>query len=520
MPCVRVSVEDLTEERLDTGFYSPEFFHSKNILDASGLKYFPLGNVCEPWQFGAYALCNEIEWSSKDFGIPYLKAENLGSPLLEIEGLRYVTKNTHTLLAKSQLKSGDIIVATSGTIGPCAILPKSIPYANSNQDTIKFNPSPAGFDNYFVGAWFTSKYLQAFLRKEGGGAVQQHVYLFNFRRIPLLEIASPAQIYIGNKVRQAEWLRAQAQKLEEEVFSFHNALIPSQSGFNYARKSRMTPVAILSDRLDAHFYPAVVEDYMKSFNLEVHKLADLSELVTNGNTMGPSEDAANAIGQITVANLSSTFLKGEPRLVSAPSKREKFTKTHDILFCNAAHNKSYIGRQITYCHSEDDFLPSTEVMLIRLDRDKVPASYVRCYLLTKIGFIQIQSTIRGITAHSYPEDVRILRIPVPTLTGKEKTDWFKQDDKMDLAGGCFTHSTRLTTAAKLLVEALIDGHLTESDLIAAQKSLEAGDRTADREILSRLTRKGINVAGEPSLFPDLDKLYEALDTLETPEDEA
>jgi len=375
-------------------------------------------------------------------------------------------------------------------------------------------------DSHFFSAFLNSEYGQRSLDREKTISAQPTVNMERIRYLTITEPAPLAQTYVGDKVRQAEWLRAQAQKLEEEVFSFHNALIPSQSGFNYARKSRMTPVAILSDRLDAHFYPAVVEDYMKSFNLEVHKLADLSELVTNGNTMGPSEDAANAIGQITVANLSSTFLKGEPRLVSAPSKREKFTKTHDILFCNAAHNKSYIGRQITYCHSEDDFLPSTEVMLIRLDRDKVPASYVRCYLLTKIGFIQIQSTIRGITAHSYPEDVRILRIPVPTLTGKEKTDWFKQDDKMDLAGGCFTHSTRLTTAAKLLVEALIDGHLTESDLIAAQKSLEAGDRTADREILSRLTRKGINVAGEPSLFPDLDKLYEALDTLETPEDEA
>ena len=78
-------------------------------------------------------------------------------------------------------------------------------------------------------------------------------------------------------------------------------------------------------------------------------------------------------------------------------------------------------------------------------------------------------------------------------------------------------SVKLTTAAKLLVEALIEGQVAEADLIAAQKALEAEDRTADREILSRLTRKGMDVAGEPPLFPDLDGLYNALDALNTSE---
>jgi hypothetical protein len=80
------------------------------------------------------------------------------------------------------------------------------------------------------------------------------------------------------------------------------------------------------------------------------------------------------------------------------------------------------------------------------------------------------------------------------------------------------YSILLTTAAKLLVEALIEGQVSESDLVAAQKALEAGNRSADREILSRLTRKGMDVASEPPLFPDLDGLYNALDSLNTPGD--
>jgi hypothetical protein len=43
---------------------------------------------------------------------------------------------------------------------------------------------------------------------------------------------------------------------------------------------------------------------------------------------------------------------------------------------------------------------------------------------------------------------------------------------------------------------------------------EAGDRTADRRILSPLTRMGMDASGEPPLFPDLDDHYNALDSLE------
>ena len=66
-------------------------------------------------------------------------------------------------------------------------------------------------------------------------------------------------------------------------------------------------------------------------------------------------------------------------------------------------------------------------------------------------------------------------------------------------------SKALTTAAKLLVEALIEGLLTESDLIAAQQALEAGDDGPDRAILARLAADGLDGSGAP-LFPDLDRL--------------
>jgi type I restriction enzyme S subunit len=75
----------------------------------------------------------------------------------------------------------------------------------------------------------------------------------------------------------------------------------------------------------------------------------------------------------------------------------------------------------------------------------------------------------------------------------------------------------LTTAAKLLVEALIEGKLTEEELKTAQEALQKGDREPDKAILSRLTHKGYDIKGEPPLFPDLDILYETIDKLNVDE---
>jgi type I restriction enzyme S subunit len=59
---------------------------------------------------------------------------------------------------------------------------------------------------------------------------------------------------------------------------------------------------------------------------------------------------------------------------------------------------------------------------------------------------------------------------------------------------------------------MIEGHLTETDLVAAQAALDAGDRGLDRSILTSL-RQTERPDTQP-LIPDLDDLYSLLDSSE------
>ena len=81
-------------------------------------------------------------------------------------------------------------------------------------------------------------------------------------------------------------------------------------------------------------------------------------------------------------------------------------------------------------------------------------------------------------------------------------------------------SQRLVVAARMLTEGLIEGKIVESELTQIQNTIEMGDRSADRDLLQRLTASGIDISGAQKLFPDLDALYRTLEALGTPEVEA
>ena len=57
---------------------------------------------------------------------------------------------------------------------------------------------------------------------------------------------------------------------------------------------------------------------------------------------------------------------------------------------------------------------------------------------------------------------------------------------------------------------MIEGEVTEDQLIQAQNALEQGDTGLDRAILSQMTEDGYAVAGSKPLFSDIDEFYDLL----------
>lgn len=503
-----VRIHSQLEDRLDAEFYNPQALKTVQKIDALG-KTKRLGHLIAEGYRVVYHGTDSINGISEERLLPFLsptQIDDQGSiDFSAADKLPLYYKDDYP---KGLAIAGELLIEVKGNVSKVGVVPEEFPKNLMVSGSLYKASLKADTNSRYVLAFLKSKHGQILKNRLTSNTIINYIAKDALYSIPLFAANSYIQKYIGDKVRQAERLRAWAKLAETHVNQYHQKLVPQQTSLDFAKRVRVVSPARMSERLDAHFYPGVVDEYLRLHQGTFKQLGKLCTTIYNGQTQ-PETASLNSCKQITVTNLSSSFLGGTPRDVEAPVKKEKFLKAYDILMCNAAHNKSYIGKDLTFVHSEAAILPSTEVMTIRVDRNQVPASYVRAYLLTTLGYVQIQSTIRGITAHSYPDDMALLDIYVPDVADKDKGEWFACDEKLALAGKACEVATQLAHAAKFLVEALIEGLLTEAELIAAEQALQTGDDKSDRLILNRLKSNGVDGQG-PALFSDLDALYSLL----------
>lgn len=503
-----VRIHSQLEDRLDAEFYNPEALKTVQKIDGLG-KTKRLGQLISYGYRVVYHGTDAINGIAEEKLLPFLSPSQIDDQgnidFSSVDKLPLYYKEDYP---KGLAVAGELLIEVKGNVSKVGVVPEAFPKYLMVSGSLYKASFNAETNSRYVLAFLKSKHGQVLKNRLTSNTIINYIAKDALYSIPLFAAESDVQKYIGDKVRQAEQLRAWAKLAETHVKQYHQALVPQQSRLDFAKIVRVVSPVRMSERLDAHFYPGVVDEYLRLHQGKFKQLGKLCVTVYNGQTQ-PEAGAADSCKQITVTNLSSSFLGGTPREVEVPGKKDKFLKAYDILMCNAAHNKTYIGKDLTFVHSEAAILPSTEVMTIRVDRNQVPASYVRAYLLSKLGYAQIQSTIRGITAHSYPDDMTLLDIYVPDVADKDKEEWFACDEKLKLAGKACEVATQLTNAAKFLVEALIEGQLTEAELITAEKALQAGTDRLDRYILSRLNTDGIDGQG-PALFSDLDELYRLL----------
>lgn len=509
----RVKV-DFLFDRLSAEAYSPAYIENEKKLDESAIPKTTLGNVViKPINNSIRDIKGELDLQGAV--IPMYRPADIVSSWLNTDTAPKISFKFEMKHQKARVYPGDILLAIAGTVASCGRVPSDVDYAGINGSSARVSTKEE--DSGYVLSYLNSSFGYKALMKYGVGSVQKHLNLID---LPAVSLALPSALtrkYIGDKICQAELLRSWSKSTNREIRDYHQRFIPVQTKLNFAKKTRLVSTLQMTERMDAHFYPGVVDSYLNQNPDSFGKLSYCCISIFNGQTQPVGND--NFCEQVTVANLSPDFIKGKARVVEAPNKRDKFTKKYDLLMCNAAHQKSYIGKDITFVHSDKALLPSTEVMVIRPDTSKIPASYLRTYFLSKLGFVQIQSTIRGITAHSYPVDMAKLDIFIPNLEGKELTDWLGTDDLLVKAGIASEFSTQLTASAKLIVEALIEGKITETEIITAQQALENDDNTKDRAILSKLTDKGYAVKEGKPLFSDLEALYELLEEAQQDKDQ-
>ncbi|MFE5936222.1 restriction endonuclease subunit S [Streptomyces sp. NPDC056470] len=158
-----------------------------------------------------------------DTGIPFLRSLNIKRGRIDLSDVKYIDKEFHDELAKSQLRPGDLAIVRTGEPGTTALIPEEMGPLNCS-DIVIATPRP-DVDARFL-CYAINETAQDFVKAHTVGAVQQH---FNVRsakeltlNVPLLAQQQAISGLLGSlddKIAVNERIAATARELGLGLFS-------------------------------------------------------------------------------------------------------------------------------------------------------------------------------------------------------------------------------------------------------------------------------------------------------------
>ncbi|MCG7553272.1 hypothetical protein [Pseudoalteromonas sp. Of11M-6] len=541
-------------ERLDAGFYHPEYLALDDKLDNLGAKALNSlvdGVSCGP--FGGNAIADDLY---SENGVNFIRPLNITSNIFDDSSLVKVPKS---LLLGNGLKVYNGSNLYFGRVGvPCVALIEGETSISPNIIIAKLHDgeSDSGYLHAFCSSLFGLSQLKRQLKEVAQPTTSTDAVRF-------LKVYCPnpiSQKYIGDKVRQAEQLRAWAKVLYR-IPAFIDALIQETlptsltealtdllvNDKKEATKELTNFLSLKNEDLDTKqaFQTVIDKNKMGSVDTEreffhINTVAtDAIDDFLSAQTYRPA--ITEAFDIITSAkhykSLQAISLEpirqgATPKFSSIGKKCIKSKQTRDLFLDETGYetvdpddeqNKRIVrlrrndilvtrqgagtvGRASIFMDDEEVYITDS-LFLVRIDSNKANPAFIAGFLRTYTGQRLIEKGVYGSTGQLNLSSGALRNLPVPDV------DLGFQNflgEALSTADTLFKLSTRLTQAAKTLVEALIEGQLTESQLVSAQQALEAGDESLDRALLERMTAEGIDGEGDP-LFDDIEQLYDLLE---------
>ncbi len=460
---------NLLRPRLNSEAYAPEHMAAEQSLRSSGLSVYSLADlVTEPINNSIRNVAAELD--APGAAIPMFRPADMSEGWLSAESAPKLRLGFERKHSKARVQPGDIVLGIAGTVGEIGRVPPSKAHGNINGSCARLVPRE-DYKGYLHG-FIRSKYGQSSLIRWAVGAVQKHL---NLEDLPGVLVAAPsaepARLYIGNKVRQAETLRARARADRE----YARECLDQLSGTDVEPSFQQRPRRVLA--------------------------GSVSEVSLSPSFVRALRGHQRIPGPVAIEKLIESCKCGDP--IRADERRPGSYPYYGASGPIDVHDDfNFDGDYLVVAQdgsigctnvARGRFWANNHVWVLRLrsgyDLDALGA-YLQDHYPYWLG-LTTGSVIPKVTSEN------LLRICVPTAAVRATSDigrpLRRARERESLSG-------RLTTSARLLVEALIERKVTEKELITAHT-----DPAADRALLSRLATDGFDGEAEP-LFPDLDKL--------------
>lgn len=483
-------------DRLDASYYTPEVLANEARLLARGAA--PLRSLIDTKASNYGVLPPSEDYLPLGAGVPLIRGGDLdGGAIRDPE----VAAPLSFRRPRGTAHAGEVLLLIKGA---CIDSPAGVALVSERHAGSVFNGScyrlkvGSNCDAGFLVAYCQTSYLLLQKKREianTGIAYNAEDSILSYW-VPSFSL--DAQRYIGDKVRQAERLREQARRLRVFVNRRLDAIVPQYDGA--VRACSRVESAALEVRLDCRPYRSHFRALEAAIRKVKHdRLADLATLASGDSV--PSEEFTQ-VGVPLVRN-RDIGLEGFWAIETAVS--DEYARALGRYSASAGLVMVAMDGEFRAQFALELELPlhvNQRVAMVASTR--IRPELLTTWLSRPEGQHQLNRWAVKTTVEHTSLD-HIGNVLVPRLDEDEET---ALADSLLLARRGDWYARSLTFAAQTIVEQLIEGQVTESDLVAAQMRLEVGDRGPDQAILQSLRRDG-NPA--QALIPDLDGLYALLD---------
>ena len=160
-------------------------------------------------------------------GVPFLRSQNVKPFAIQTDGMLRISEGFHDRLAKSTLRSGDVVVVRTGYPGAAAVVPHDLDNSNC-ADLVVITPNE-NLNPYVLAAVFNSAWGRATVGGHLVGAAQQHFNVGSAKALRFRLPSKPVQEQIAgilcalgdlieNNRRRIKLLEQMAQAIYREWF--------------------------------------------------------------------------------------------------------------------------------------------------------------------------------------------------------------------------------------------------------------------------------------------------------------
>lgn len=208
----------LGDERLDAEHYHPKYVVARDALTSKGAKKFrPLREFITTLTNGQTPLRHDLSVGE----VPFLCAEHVGDFQVTFESDKRVLRAHHeTLLSRTALKNGDMLLTIKGRVGNAGIVENLGHAANINQDVALLRLTDE-LPHWFIVAYMNSLFGKLMVEQWTTGAINPFLGLNNVERLPIPVFKDGVMERIAQQtrdlVRKAHAARRRAHELLERA---------------------------------------------------------------------------------------------------------------------------------------------------------------------------------------------------------------------------------------------------------------------------------------------------------------